>query len=126
MATPLAWEKGLFTLAPPHQGIDGEWTDGSGVIEGTGKSSVERDHGGRKKEGGLGERRGRGVHRRAEKEERRLWGTGVRRASVVRGVSNGAAKGRSIGSGGRSGGGKGTWRLVREEGARAAAEEEAA
>ncbi|CAA7407950.1 unnamed protein product [Spirodela intermedia] len=25
-------EKGLFALAPPHQGIDGEWTDGSGVI----------------------------------------------------------------------------------------------
>lgn len=25
-------EKGLFALAPPHQGIDGEWSDGSGVI----------------------------------------------------------------------------------------------
>ncbi|PPS15636.1 hypothetical protein GOBAR_AA04941 [Gossypium barbadense] len=25
-------EKGLFALAPPHQGIDGDWTDGSGVI----------------------------------------------------------------------------------------------
>ncbi|OIT35604.1 hypothetical protein A4A49_26617 [Nicotiana attenuata] len=25
-------EKGLFSLAPPHQGIDGEWSDGSGVI----------------------------------------------------------------------------------------------
>ncbi|EEF35621.1 uncharacterized protein LOC8278993 [Ricinus communis] len=25
-------EKGLFSLAPPHQGIDGEWTDASGVI----------------------------------------------------------------------------------------------
>ncbi|KAK4755989.1 hypothetical protein SAY87_009746 [Trapa incisa] len=25
-------EKGLLALAPPHQGIDGEWTDGSGVI----------------------------------------------------------------------------------------------
>ncbi|KAL8171481.1 LOW QUALITY PROTEIN: hypothetical protein V2J09_023285 [Rumex salicifolius] len=25
-------EKGLFSLAPPHQGIDGEWTDRSGVI----------------------------------------------------------------------------------------------
>ncbi|XP_028776968.1 uncharacterized protein LOC114733640 [Neltuma alba] len=25
-------EKGLFSLAPPHQGIDGEWTDESGVI----------------------------------------------------------------------------------------------
>ncbi|KAK6928719.1 hypothetical protein RJ641_004927 [Dillenia turbinata] len=25
-------EKGLFALAPPHQGIDGEWTDRSGVI----------------------------------------------------------------------------------------------
>ncbi|KAF8398427.1 hypothetical protein HHK36_017354 [Tetracentron sinense] len=24
-------EKGLFALAPPHQGIDGEWSDGSGV-----------------------------------------------------------------------------------------------
>ncbi|KAB1998691.1 hypothetical protein ES319_D12G107400v1 [Gossypium barbadense] len=27
-----AGEKGLFALAPPHQGIDGDWTDGSGVI----------------------------------------------------------------------------------------------
>ncbi|XP_078443904.1 uncharacterized protein LOC144713247 [Wolffia australiana] len=25
-------ERGLFAMAPPHQGIDGEWTDGSGVI----------------------------------------------------------------------------------------------
>ncbi|KAK0575215.1 hypothetical protein LWI29_035592 [Acer saccharum] len=25
-------EKGLFSLAPPHQGIDGEWSDSSGVI----------------------------------------------------------------------------------------------
>ncbi|MED6168799.1 hypothetical protein PIB30_014922 [Stylosanthes scabra] len=25
-------EKGLFSLAPPHQGIDGEWSDKSGVI----------------------------------------------------------------------------------------------
>ncbi|KAK4414449.1 hypothetical protein Salat_2857900 [Sesamum alatum] len=25
-------EKGLFAFAPPHQGIDGEWSDGSGVI----------------------------------------------------------------------------------------------
>ncbi|KAJ9558381.1 hypothetical protein OSB04_012995 [Centaurea solstitialis] len=25
-------DKGLFALAPPHQGIDGEWSDGSGVI----------------------------------------------------------------------------------------------
>ncbi|XP_048426360.1 uncharacterized protein LOC103954870 [Pyrus x bretschneideri] len=25
-------EKGLFALAPPHQGIDGEWSDKSGVI----------------------------------------------------------------------------------------------
>ncbi|KAK1259578.1 hypothetical protein QJS04_geneDACA010314 [Acorus gramineus] len=25
-------ERGLFALAPPHQGVDGEWTDGSGVI----------------------------------------------------------------------------------------------
>ncbi|XP_047323954.1 uncharacterized protein LOC124927558 [Impatiens glandulifera] len=25
-------EKGLYSLAPPHQGIDGEWTDESGVI----------------------------------------------------------------------------------------------
>ncbi|MQL91239.1 hypothetical protein Taro_023849 [Colocasia esculenta] len=25
-------EKGLFALSPPHQGIDGEWTDRSGVI----------------------------------------------------------------------------------------------
>ncbi|XP_010548161.1 PREDICTED: uncharacterized protein LOC104819690 [Tarenaya hassleriana] len=25
-------DKGLFALAPPHQGIDGEWTDSSGVI----------------------------------------------------------------------------------------------
>ncbi|KAJ8645193.1 hypothetical protein MRB53_006941 [Persea americana] len=25
-------ERGLFALAPPHQGIDGEWSDGSGVI----------------------------------------------------------------------------------------------
>ena len=25
-------EKGLFALAPPHQGIDGEWSDHSGVI----------------------------------------------------------------------------------------------
>ncbi|WCJ18951.1 hypothetical protein M5689_001264 [Euphorbia peplus] len=25
-------EKGLFSLAPPHQGIDGEWSDASGVI----------------------------------------------------------------------------------------------
>ncbi|KAK9128657.1 hypothetical protein Syun_017454 [Stephania yunnanensis] len=30
----LLWlrEKGLFTLAPPDQGIDGEWIDGSRVI----------------------------------------------------------------------------------------------
>lgn len=28
----LAGEKGLFSFAPPHQGIDGEWTDRSGVI----------------------------------------------------------------------------------------------
>ncbi|ONK81810.1 uncharacterized protein A4U43_C01F33100 [Asparagus officinalis] len=25
-------EKGLFSYAPPHQGIDGEWSDKSGVI----------------------------------------------------------------------------------------------
>ncbi|WOL12352.1 hypothetical protein Cni_G21118 [Canna indica] len=25
-------ERGLFSLAPPHQGIDGEWSDRSGVI----------------------------------------------------------------------------------------------
>ncbi|KAJ4799556.1 hypothetical protein LUZ62_050802 [Rhynchospora pubera] len=25
-------ERGLFALAPPHQGIDGEWSDKSGVI----------------------------------------------------------------------------------------------
>ncbi|KAL1561965.1 hypothetical protein AAHA92_04599 [Salvia divinorum] len=25
-------EKGLFAFAPPHQGIDGEWSDLSGVI----------------------------------------------------------------------------------------------
>ncbi|KAG5539046.1 hypothetical protein RHGRI_019560 [Rhododendron griersonianum] len=25
-------EKGLLALAPPHQGIDGEWSDRSGVI----------------------------------------------------------------------------------------------
>ncbi|KAJ3677626.1 hypothetical protein LUZ60_003350 [Juncus effusus] len=25
-------ESGLFALAPPHQGIDGEWSDASGVI----------------------------------------------------------------------------------------------
>ncbi|KAG5238492.1 hypothetical protein OIU76_014962 [Salix suchowensis] len=25
-------EKGLYALAPPHQGIDGEWSDRSGVI----------------------------------------------------------------------------------------------
>ncbi|KAK1413322.1 hypothetical protein QVD17_35094 [Tagetes erecta] len=25
-------DKGLLSLAPPHQGIDGEWSDGSGVI----------------------------------------------------------------------------------------------
>lgn len=25
-------EKGLFALSPPHQGIDGEWSDRSGVI----------------------------------------------------------------------------------------------
>ncbi|CAL5380451.1 unnamed protein product [Camellia sinensis] len=25
-------EKGLFAFAPPHQGIDGQWSDGSGVI----------------------------------------------------------------------------------------------
>ncbi|KAL4198292.1 hypothetical protein AMTRI_Chr03g139450 [Amborella trichopoda] len=25
-------ERGLFALAPPHQGIDGEWSEGSGVI----------------------------------------------------------------------------------------------
>ncbi|XP_039053650.1 uncharacterized protein LOC120195797 isoform X2 [Hibiscus syriacus] len=25
-------EKGLFALAPPHQGIDGDWSDASGVI----------------------------------------------------------------------------------------------
>lgn len=30
--TILAGEKGLFSLAPPHQGIDGEWSDRSGVI----------------------------------------------------------------------------------------------
>ncbi|KAI3739983.1 hypothetical protein L2E82_30398 [Cichorium intybus] len=25
-------DRGLLALAPPHQGIDGEWSDGSGVI----------------------------------------------------------------------------------------------
>ncbi|GAB4828098.1 hypothetical protein Ancab_035013 [Ancistrocladus abbreviatus] len=25
-------EKGLFSLSPPHQGIDGDWTDRSGII----------------------------------------------------------------------------------------------
>ncbi|XP_022146120.1 uncharacterized protein LOC111015413 [Momordica charantia] len=25
-------ERGLFSMSPPHQGIDGEWSDGSGVI----------------------------------------------------------------------------------------------
>lgn len=25
-------EKGLFAFAPPHQGVDGEWSDKSGVI----------------------------------------------------------------------------------------------
>ena len=25
-------EKGLYALAPPHQGFDGEWSDRSGVI----------------------------------------------------------------------------------------------
>lgn len=25
-------DKGLFAFAPPHQGIDGEWSDRSGVI----------------------------------------------------------------------------------------------
>ncbi|GJR31828.1 hypothetical protein Tco_1108060 [Tanacetum coccineum] len=25
-------DKGVLALAPPHQGIDGEWSDGSGVI----------------------------------------------------------------------------------------------
>ncbi|KAD5802862.1 hypothetical protein R6Q59_023757 [Mikania micrantha] len=25
-------DKGLLALAPPHQGIDGDWSDGSGVI----------------------------------------------------------------------------------------------
>uniref|UniRef100_A0A6V7QW22 Uncharacterized protein n=1 Tax=Ananas comosus var. bracteatus TaxID=296719 RepID=A0A6V7QW22_ANACO len=25
-------ERGLFSLAPPHQGIDGEWSDRSGII----------------------------------------------------------------------------------------------
>lgn len=28
----IAGEKGLFSLSPPHQGIDGEWSDKSGVI----------------------------------------------------------------------------------------------
>ncbi|KAL7158142.1 hypothetical protein ABFS83_02G122000 [Erythranthe nasuta] len=28
----ILWEKGLFALAPPHQGIDGDWSDESGVI----------------------------------------------------------------------------------------------
>ena len=28
----IAGEKGLFSLSPPHQGIDGEWSDRSGVI----------------------------------------------------------------------------------------------
>jgi hypothetical protein len=28
----VAGEKGLFSLSPPHQGIDGEWSDKSGVI----------------------------------------------------------------------------------------------
>ncbi|KAL3690998.1 hypothetical protein R1sor_004649 [Riccia sorocarpa] len=25
-------DKGMFSLAPPHQGIDGEWTEDSGII----------------------------------------------------------------------------------------------
>lgn len=25
-------DKGLFSFAPPHQGIDGDWSDKSGVI----------------------------------------------------------------------------------------------
>ena len=32
LATFCAGEKGLFSLSPPHQGIDGEWSDRSGVI----------------------------------------------------------------------------------------------
>ncbi|XP_047264851.1 uncharacterized protein LOC107864340 isoform X2 [Capsicum annuum] len=28
----ISGDKGLFSLAPPHQGIDGEWSDESGVI----------------------------------------------------------------------------------------------
>jgi hypothetical protein len=28
----VAGEKGLFSLSPPHQGIDGEWSDKSGII----------------------------------------------------------------------------------------------
>eukprot|EP00252_Welwitschia_mirabilis_P012682 TRINITY_DN2801_c0_g1_i1.p1 TRINITY_DN2801_c0_g1~~TRINITY_DN2801_c0_g1_i1.p1 ORF type:complete len:162 (-),score=10.34 TRINITY_DN2801_c0_g1_i1:211-696(-) len=41
-------DKGLFALAPPHQGIDGEWTDASGVIVYKWNEKDERPNTGRK------------------------------------------------------------------------------
>jgi hypothetical protein len=32
LAVCTAGEKGLFSMSPPHQGIDGEWSDKSGII----------------------------------------------------------------------------------------------
>ncbi|KAI5068522.1 hypothetical protein GOP47_0016867 [Adiantum capillus-veneris] len=41
-------EKGFFTLAPPHQGIDGKWTDKSGVIVYKWNAAENRPNSGRK------------------------------------------------------------------------------
>ncbi|GER32375.1 AAR2 protein family [Striga asiatica] len=40
-------ERGLFALAPPHQGIDGEWSDKSGVIVYKWNEKDERPNSGR-------------------------------------------------------------------------------
>nr|XP_016507156.1 PREDICTED: uncharacterized protein LOC107824864 [Nicotiana tabacum] len=44
-------DKGLFSLAPPHQGIDGEWSNGSGVIVYKWNDKDKRPNTGRKKTG---------------------------------------------------------------------------
>lgn len=41
-------ERGLFAMAPPHQGIDGEWTDESGVIVYKWNDAENRPNTGRK------------------------------------------------------------------------------
>lgn len=41
-------DRGLFAIAPPHQGIDGEWTDESGIIVYKWKDREQRRNTGQK------------------------------------------------------------------------------